>query len=93
MADRTCPGCGMNDSHPRHILVAEDGNQRAWHTDCHALKGCEICRVKRTDPDGSTVALTGDEYRAYLIEQGDSIAAAVGNLNQDQLETAHGTGV
>lgn len=89
MADRTCPGCGMNDNHPRHILVAEDGTQHWWHTDCHQAKGCEICAVKRDGADG----LTGDQYREHLLTNGDSIAAAVSGLPQEKLETAHGTGV
>jgi hypothetical protein len=89
MADRTCPGCGMNDDHPRHILVTEDGTQRAWHTDCHQLRGCEICDIKREDAGG----LIGDEYRGHLLANKDNIRTAVDNLTQDQLETAHGTGI
>lgn len=88
MADRTCPGCGMNDNHPRHGLVDADGAQHWWHTDCHAAKGCEICVIKRDGAEG----LTGDEYRQHLLDNAAGLAAAVAGLSQGQLETAHGTG-
>lgn len=90
MADRTCPGCGMNDNHPRHVLVAEDGNQRAWHKDCHRDKGCEICAVELQDVTPGTI---GDELREHLVSNAEAIAADVAELSQEQLETAHGMGV
>lgn len=93
MADRTCPGCGMNDDHPRHILVADDGNQRAWHKDCHRAKGCAICAVELgvLHDAGMPSGTIGDELRDHLLAEGAAIASSVDGLSQAQLETAHGT--
>lgn len=90
MADRTCPGCGMNDDHPRHILVDGEGNQRAWHKDCHKLKGCEVCTLELQDVAPGTI---GDELREHLVANAEVIAAGASELTTEQLETAHGTGV
>lgn len=89
MADRTCPGCGINDNHPRHILVGEEGNQWCWHTDCHAAKGCPICAIKREGAEG----VIGDEYRQHLLDNADELAARISELSQEQLDAAHGVGV
>lgn len=84
-----CPGCGMNDDHPRHILVLEDGTQVAWHSDCHASKGCPICVIQRDGAEG----LTGQEYRDHLTANADEHAAAVDALPQDVHDTVFGVGV
>jgi hypothetical protein len=93
MADRTCPGCGMNDNHPRHILVAEDGNQRAWHKDCHRGKSCEVCNTELAvlESAGHDPGIIGDELRHALLANADEVAAAVNGLSTEQLETAHRT--
>ncbi|MGW4487839.1 hypothetical protein ACWEOE_28825 [Amycolatopsis sp. NPDC004368] len=85
--DRTCPGCAMNDDHPRHQLVLGEGGQVAWHMDCHALKGCEQCQVAR---DGAG-DLTGDDFRTFLEEHAEEIAAAVDAFTDEQKATAFGT--
>ena len=93
MADRTCPGCGMNDNHPRHGLIGEDGTQHWWHKDCHRAKGCESCNVELAvvEEAGHDPGIIGDELREALLANQDEIAAAVADLTQEQLETAHGT--
>ena len=74
MTDRTCPGCAISDDHPRHIAVTESGAQAAWHTDCHAAKGCPACTIARENAPAGQV---GEEHRAHLRENGDVIAAAI----------------
>lgn len=69
-----CPGCAMNDDHPRHTLVTAEGNIASWHTDCH--KDCPVCSIKREGAEG----LTGDAYRDHLIVNADELAAAVAEL-------------
>lgn len=77
----------MNDDHPRHVLVMEDGTQRAWHHDCHAAKGCELCIITNTGAE----ALIGDEFRQHLLDDAVEIAAAAEALTDDQKATAFGT--
>jgi len=88
-----CPGCGMDDNHPRHQIVDSEGHVRAWHRDCHRPKGCEVCATELAvvEEAGYDPGTIGDELRTALIENADEIAAAVGALTQEQLETAHGT--
>lgn len=84
-----CPGCGMNDDHPRHTLVLENGTQASWHTDCHAPRGCPICLIKRDGAEG----LTGQEYREFLAENAAEIEARKDALPQDVHDTVFGVGV
>jgi hypothetical protein len=84
-----CPGCAMDDDHPRHTLVMEDGATRSWHTDCHAPKGCPICVIMRDGAEG----LTGQEYREHLAENAAEIEAAKDALPQDVHDTVFGVGV
>lgn len=84
-----CPGCGMNDNHPRHTLVLEDGAQVSWHSDCHAVKGCPICVIQRDGAEG----LTGQDYRDHLEANAAEHAAAVEALTQEVHDTVFGVGV
>ena len=77
---RTCPGCGQQDDHPRHVLDFGD-----WHTDCHAWSSfqCEICQAVVDSHDG----IKGDELRAHL-EQNDPAGPVVERLNNEAVEAA-----
>ncbi|UKD55168.1 hypothetical protein L3Q65_46200 [Amycolatopsis sp. FU40] len=79
MVDRTCPGCAINDDHPRHQAVTEAGDIAAWHTDCHAAKGCPECTIARQGAEN----LTGDEYREHLVANGAAINAAIQELPEN----------
>lgn len=66
LAIRNCLGCGQSDDHPRHITVVADGTEVAWHMDCHALTGCEVCQSTLEDVTG----MKGDQLREFLMNKG-----------------------
>lgn len=72
-----CPGCAIADDHPRHQAVTGSGAVALWHTDCHASYGCPVCTIAR---DGAE-ELRGQEYREHLLENGDTIQAAIEALD------------
>lgn len=65
--DSTCLACNQTDDHPKHRISNKEGPQKAFHMDCHALLGCEIC-LHQTQNQGD---LRGDDFRAQLVEYGE----------------------
>lgn len=66
---RTCIGCGQTDNHPKHRIALGDGNEAAWHMDCHARSGdgCESCAAQKEGAEH----LVGEEFRAHIHGLGD----------------------
>jgi hypothetical protein len=76
---RPAPCCQVYDDHPRHIVATETGEE-AFHMDCHAAQGCELCQLQR---DGVAKNVTGEKFREHLlglapkqIEHGEDLAVA-----------------
>jgi hypothetical protein len=74
---RTCIGCEQTDDHPKHVIALSDGNEVAWHNDCHAIAtGCAVCAATAGSADG----LKGDKLREHIVSGGaaDAVAAVMG---------------
>jgi hypothetical protein len=71
MADtvqRNCIACGQVDDHPRHVIQVDPNSTIAFHMDCHARSGCEVCASQLQACEATTDnPVVGDELRARLV--------------------------
>lgn len=68
---RTCLGCGVADTDPKHQHSTGEASV-FWHLDCHAAAEppCQLCALVVSETPGAKglrLAIKGDKLRAHLV--------------------------
>lgn len=84
---RTCTRCHQTDDHPRHVVGALNGGQRAnFHMDCHAQLGCPVCLHQLADAGGAQGAELFTHLRSLAPLDPNQVAALLGQATPTSVE-------